>query len=128
MTAHLIYLHVTWSTISRRPMIDEATRKFLDQYFRKIAVRERAEIVEMALPVDHVHLLLRCEARFDLPHLVQLLKGGSSYLASRQPDNVVGLRWNREYSLTSVSPGVLPRAIAYIRRQAARDRDPIGTR
>jgi len=70
----------------------------------------------------HAHLLIRTGPRYDLPRLVQLLKGGSSYAASRQPGNVLGLRWNREYSVTSVSPKLVPQAIAYIEGQD--DRHP----
>ena len=68
----------------------------------------------------HVHLLVRTEPRYDLPRLVQLMKGGSSYAASRQHGNVLGLRWNREYSATSVSPMLLPQAIAYVEGQDSR--------
>ena len=120
MPAHRIYFHLTWSTFRRQPMIDEPTSRFLDQYFRRVAATERIEIVAGALLATHVHLLLRAGPRIDLPRIVQLLKGGSSYAASRQPDNRVGLRWNREYSVTSVSPRLLPKAMAYLGRQNLR--------
>jgi REP element-mobilizing transposase RayT len=117
MAAHRIYFHITWSTLNRQPMIDAPTRAFLDQYFRRIAIRERAVLISRAFLRTHVHVLVRLGPRYDVPRLVQLLKGGSSYAASRQPDNVLGLRWNREYSVTSVSPRLLKQAIGYIERQ-----------
>jgi len=101
-------------------MIDPATRDFLDQFFRKIAIREQVTIVALAFLRTHIHLLLRSGPRFDLSRLVQLLKGGSSYAASRQPGNVLGLRWNREYSVTSVSPKLLRVAVEYIEGQDRR--------
>ena len=118
MPAHRIYM--TWSTLARRPMIDAPTRAFLDEFFRKIAIQERATIVSLSFLRTHVHLLVRTAPRYDLPRLVQLLKGGSSYAASRQPSNVLGLRWNREYSATSVSPKILRQAVAYIESQGSR--------
>jgi len=120
MAAHRIYFHLTWSTLARRPMIDAPTRVFLNEYFRKIALQERATIVALGFLQTHAHLLVRTGPRYDLPRLVQLLKGGSSYAASRQPRNVLGLRWNREYSVTSVSPKLLPQAVAYIEGQDGR--------
>lgn len=120
MAAHRIYLHLTWSTLNRQPMIDQATQTFLDQFFRRIAIQERAAIIALAFLRTHVHLLVRLAPRFDVPRLVQLCKGGSSYAASRQRDNVLGLRWNREYSVTSVSPAGVPKAIAYIQSQDQR--------
>jgi REP element-mobilizing transposase RayT len=120
MAAHRIFLHLTWSTLRRQPMIDATTRSFLDQYFRRIAVRERVTVVSLSFLRTHVHLLLSVGPRLDLSRLVQLLKGGSSYAASRQPGNILGLRWNKEYSVTSVSPRLLARAVQYIERQNER--------
>src|ERR1051325_11559933 len=120
MAAHRIYIHLTWSTLGRRPMIDVPTRAFLDQFFRRIAIQERVAILSLGFLRTHVHLLVRTAPRYDLPRLVQLLKGGSSYAASRQPRNVLGLRWNREYSATSVSPKLLRHAVAYIEGQSRR--------
>ncbi len=120
MPAHRIYFHLTWSTLGRRPMIDAPTRAFLHEYFRKIAIHERATIVSLGLLQTHVHLLVRTGPRYDLPRLLQLVKGGSSYAASRQPGNVLGLRWNREYSVTSVSPTLVRQAVAYIESQDCR--------
>jgi len=120
VAAHQIFFHLTWSTYRRMPMIDQPTRNFLDGFFRRTAIQERVTIIALALLRTHVHLLLQTGPRLDLSRLVQLLKGGSSYAASRQPDNKLGLRWNREYSVTSVSPKLLQRAIDYIERQNAR--------
>jgi REP element-mobilizing transposase RayT len=101
-------------------MIDAGTRAFLDEYFHRIAIQERATLVSTAFLRTHVHMLVRTGPRYDLPRLVQLLKGGSSYAAGRQPGNVLGLRWNREYSVTSVSPRLVGSAIEYIRGQDRR--------
>jgi REP element-mobilizing transposase RayT len=120
MPAHRIYFHLTWSTLGRRPMIHAPTRTFLHEYFRKIATQERTTIVSLGFLQTHAHLLVRTGPRYDLPRLVQLLKGGSSYAASRQPGNVLGLRWNREYCVTSVSPKLVPQAMAYIESQDGR--------
>jgi REP element-mobilizing transposase RayT len=101
-------------------MIDEPTRAFLDQYFRKVALVERVEILALSLLRTHVHLLLRSGPTVDLSKIVRLLKGGSSFAASRQPDNVLGLRWNKEYSVTTVSPRMLSKALEYLRHQDQR--------
>ena len=120
MAAHQIYFHLTWSTFRRQPMIDAPTHAFLDQYFRRIVIQERVTLVAAAFLRTHVHLLLHVGPRYDLSRLVQLLKGGSSHAASRQPGNLLGLRWNREYSVASVSPRLVNAAIAYIQGQDRR--------
>ncbi len=123
MAAHQLYFHLTWSTHRRMPMIDAPTRTFLEGFFRRTAIQERVGIIALAFLRTHVHLLVRSSPRVDVSRLVQLLKGGSSYAASRQPDNRLGLRWNREYSVTSVSPRLLQNAIDYMERQNRRHPD-----
>ena len=120
MAAHRLYFHLTWSTLGRRPMIDAPTRAFLDTYIRRTAVREGADVVELSLLQTHVHVIVRTPPRFDLSRLVQMLKGGSSYAATRLPGNVLGLRWTRRYSVTTVSPRSLPQTAEYLRTQEAR--------
>jgi REP element-mobilizing transposase RayT len=98
-------------------MIDAATQRFLEAFFRKTAASHEVQIVELAILRTHVHMLVRTPARIDLPRLVQFFKGGSSFRASRQPDNIVGLRWAPEYSATSVGPRQLETVRQYLRTQ-----------
>jgi REP element-mobilizing transposase RayT len=101
-------------------MIDAATRAFLDEFIRRTAIRERVEVIELAILATHVHIVVRTAPRVDLSRLVQMMKGGSSYAASRVPGNRLGLRWTREYFVTTVSPRVLPEAVEYLRKQNER--------
>jgi len=63
MAAHLIYVHLRWSTYRRMPMIDEATGTFLDGFFRRTAIQERVTILSLALLRTHVHLLVQTGPR-----------------------------------------------------------------
>jgi REP element-mobilizing transposase RayT len=125
MSRHRIYFHITWSTLGRRPMIDALTGEFLNTFLRRTAASQEAEIVELALLRTHVHVLLRTPPRFDLERLVHRMKGGSSYAANRLPGNVTGLRWNRRYAVSSVSPRSLTLVSAYLRNQATRHPDEV---
>ena len=117
MAAHHLYFHLAWTTRDRLPMIDAATRDFLDDYLRRTAVREKTQVIAAAILQTHVHVLVRTGPRVDLSRLVQLMKGGSSYAGSRLAGNRVGLRWAREYSATTVSPKRLRTAVVYLARQ-----------
>ena len=90
MPAHRIFFHLTWSTLARRPMINAPTRAFLDEYFRKIALQERATIVCLGFLQTHAHLLIRTGPRFDLPRLVQLLKVGAAMPRAGNPATCSG--------------------------------------
>lgn len=101
-------------------MIDAPTRDFLDQFIKRTTIREGAELIEIAILRTHVHVIVRTPPRFDLGRLMQLLKGGSSHAVNRLPGNVLGLRWTRRYSVTTVSPRALPRVTEYLKGQDAR--------
>ena len=118
MSAHQIFIHLVWTTLDRRPMINEPTRSFLDDYFKKTAARQDVQIVDVEILRTHVHMVVRTPPRIDLPRLVQFFKGGSSHAASRLPGNVLGLRWAPEYSATSVGPRQLDTVREYLRGQA----------
>ena len=126
-TAHQLYFHLVWTTRDRRPMIDAATASWLDRFFRRTAINERVEVIELAILRTHVHIIVRTSERLDLGRLAQMLKGGSSYAASRLPENKVGLRWAREYSASTVSPSRLRAAIDYLKRQGQRHPDEVVT-
>ncbi len=118
MSAHQIFIHLVWTTLDRRPMINEPTKSFLDDYFKKTAARQDVQIVDVEILPTHVHMVVRTPPRIDLPRLVQFFKGGSSHAASRLPGNVLGLRWAPEYSATSVGPRQLDTVRQYLRGQA----------
>jgi len=123
MSAHQIFIHLVWTTHDRLPMINEPTKAFLGEYFKKTAARQDVQIVDVAILRTHVHMLVRTPARLDLPRLVQFFKGGSSHAASRLPGNVLGLRWAPEYSATSVGPRQLETVRQYLRDQTNHHQD-----
>jgi REP element-mobilizing transposase RayT len=99
-------------------MINGPTKSFLNDYFKKTAAKQDVEVIDVEILQTHVHMIVRTPPRLDLPRLVQFLKGGSSYAASRLPGNVLGLRWAPEYSATSIGPRQLATVRQYIRKQA----------
>jgi REP element-mobilizing transposase RayT len=117
-----IFILLTWNTWNRYPTIRESEARFLRQFLPAEAARSGAKTVALGLVADHVHLLLRVPGTFDVPRLAQQLKGKSSRLASQTIEDT-GLMWARSYDAQSVSPGNLPRTIAYIRDQHLRHPD-----
>ena len=119
MSAHQVFIHLAWTTHDRLPMIDAHTSAFLEDFFKKTAARHDVDVVALAILKTHIDMVVRTPPRLDLPRLVQFLKGGSSFAASRLPGNVLGLRWAPEYSATSVGPRQLETVRQYLRKQVA---------
>jgi len=119
-----LFVHLTWTTFRRMSMIGATEALFLGRFLPAEAQRHRAAIMALGLVCDHVHLVLRVPGRFDLPRLVQGLKGASARLANAdQSISRTGLRWATGYHVHSVSPRNLPAAVDYVRRQSDRHPD-----
>ena len=121
-----LFVHLTWTTFRRMPMIGATEARFLDRFLPAEARRHGAAVIAHGLVRDHVHLLFRLPGRFDLPRLVQGLKGGSARLANADLQiSRGGLRWASGYHVHSVSPRSLPAAVDYVRGQADRHPDRV---
>src|SRR5512144_153799 len=109
-----IYVHATWTTFARLPLIDSDVATFLHRFVRVEATRHGARAIEVGIVQDHVHVSLELPAAFDAPRLMQGLKGASARIANR--DGIARhkpLRW---------APRQLRGAVWYVRGQA--DRHP----
>jgi REP element-mobilizing transposase RayT len=95
----------------------------LDRFLRVEAGRHGARVLETGIVRDHVHVALELSPTFDVPRLMQGLKGASARIANR--DGIAtrqSLRWAQGYDLRSIGPRQLRGVIAYIQSQA--DRHP----
>jgi REP element-mobilizing transposase RayT len=119
---HRLFVHLTWTTRDRAPLIDRDRAEFLTRFIPAVARQEAALTLAMGMVKTHVHLLLRIEPATDISFLVQRIKGGSAVLAGREGHGPAGspLRWAKGYNLESVSPRAIQDVVRYVERQANR--------
>lgn len=116
-----LYVHLTWTTLQRQPLISAAVADFLRGFLRREAARHGAQVLETGIVADHVHVVLELPPSFNIPRLVQGLKGASARLANREGlTRRAPLRWAEGYDLRSVGVRQLRAVIAYVGNQAAR--------
>ncbi len=116
-----LYAHLSWTTFARLPLIKPPTADFLRRFLLSEAKRHDARVMAMGVVQDHVHLVLQLPAAFDVPRLVQGLKGASARIANR--DGIVGhepLRWAQGYDLRSLGIKQVWAAVQYVREQSLR--------
>ena len=75
-----IYAHLSWTCWARLPLIDQPVAEFLSRFLLGEAQRHGARVIEIGIVRDHVHLLLELPPSYDVPRLVQGLKGASARL------------------------------------------------
>jgi REP element-mobilizing transposase RayT len=81
-----LYVHLTWTTLNRLPLITTSVQAFLDGFLRHQASRHQAIVLAGGMVTDHVHLVVEVQPVFDLPALLQApagIEGGE--LTGRQP-------------------------------------------
>ncbi|GEC89450.1 IS200/IS605 family transposase [Brevibacillus brevis] len=96
----------------------------LKELFLEKAVELRAEVVEMEIMPDHVHLLIKCDPQFGIHRAVKHLKGYTSrvlrmefrHLKSRLPS-----LWTNSYFVATVGTVQLDVIKKYIESQKERN-------
>ena len=120
-----IFAHLSWTTFARLPLIGARVAAFLEKFLDAECQRQGARMLAVGIVRDHVHLLIELPATFDVPRLVQGLKGASARIANR--DGIAGhesLRWAQGYDLRSIGPRQLGAVEAYVRNQAIHHAGP----
>lgn len=112
--------HVVWCPKYRRPVLVKPVDSRLKRILLGVARDFRAEIIEMEVMADHVHMLVEVDPQFGIHRLVRHLKGRSSralrqefcWLTTRLPT-----LWTNSYFVSTV--GGAPRSAVkqYIENQ-----------
>jgi len=97
--------HVVFCPKYRKKVLKEPVDIRLKELFLEKAVELRAEVVEMEIMPDHVHLLIKCDPQFGIHRVVKHLKGHTSrvlrmefrHLKSRLPS-----LWTNSYFVATV--------------------------
>ncbi|MDO3682222.1 IS200/IS605 family transposase, partial [Paenibacillus ehimensis] len=115
--------HVVFCPKYRKKVLKEPADIRLKELFLEKAIELRAEIVEMEIMPDHVHLLIKCDPQFGIHRVVKHLKGYTSrvlrmefrHLTSRLPS-----LWTNAYFVATVGTVQLDVIKKYIESQKER--------
>ncbi len=110
--------HVVWCPKYRRKVLIHGVDVRLKAILLEVAIEFKAEIIEMEIMPDHVHLLVEVDPQFGIAKLVRYLKGRSSrllrqefpWLKSRLPT-----LWTTSYFVSTVGGAPLSTIKQYIR-------------
>src|ERR1700731_1017266 len=112
--------HVVWCPKYRRKVLVEAVAERLTPLIREVCQEHQAEVLNLEVMPDHVHLLVGCDPQFGIHRLVKLVKGRSSRVL-RQQFRVLRTRlptlWTNSYFVSSVGGAPLALIKQYIENQ-----------
>src|SRR2546421_12870054 len=101
-----VYVHLTWTTLQRQPLINAEVAGFLRRFLPKEAQRHGARVLEAGIVADHVHLVLQLPPGINIPPPVQGLQGARARLVN--PDGLTPrapLPWAEGHHLRSGGGG-----------------------
>ncbi|MCI0184643.1 IS200/IS605 family transposase [Sulfoacidibacillus ferrooxidans] len=112
--------HVVWCPKYRRRVLTSEVEERLQAILREVAEERQADIIELEVMPDHVHLLVEVDPQFGIHRLVRLMKGRSSHhlreefpwLKKRLPT-----LWTNSYFVSTVGGAPLAVIKQYIENQ-----------
>ena len=112
--------HVVWCPKYRRHVLVRGVDERLKDIIHQVAQEHDAEVIEMEVMSDHVHLLVKIDPQYGIHKLVKQLKGRSSrllrqefpWLTSRLPS-----LWTNSYFVSTVGGTPLAVITQYIENQ-----------
>jgi REP-associated tyrosine transposase len=112
--------HVVWCPKYRRPVLASGVDTRLKEIIQDVCTESRAEILELEVMPEHVHLLVEVDPQYGIHRLVRAIKGRSSrllrqeypWLKSRLPT-----LWTNSYFVSTVGGAPLEVVKQYIENQ-----------
>jgi putative transposase len=112
--------HVVWCPKYRRRVLTSEVEERLKAILHEVAEERQAEIIELEVMPDHVHLLIEVDPQFGIHRLIRLMKGRSSHhlrqefpwLKKRLPT-----LWTNSYFVSTVGGAPLAVIKQYIENQ-----------
>jgi putative transposase len=118
--------HVVWCPKYRRSVLVNGVDKRLKRIILGTAKEYRAEVIELEVMPDHVHLLIEVDPQYGIHRMVRQLKGRSSrILRSEFPSLSTRLPtlWTNSYFVSTVGGSPLAVVKQYIENQKRSERE-----
>jgi REP element-mobilizing transposase RayT len=112
-----MFVHVVWATHLRRPAIKPAIEPELHHLMAERCIQLGIRPLAINGMQDHIHVLVSLSPTAVIPRIVGILKGFSSHAIDHGLLPERGFRWQRGYSVFSVSPSAVHTVVAYIENQ-----------
>jgi putative transposase len=117
--------HVVWCPKYRRSVLVNGVDTRLKQIILEAAKEYRAEVMELEVMPDHVHLLIEVDPQYGIHRMVRRLKGRSSHMLRHEfPSLATRLPtlWTNSYFVSTVGGSPLAIVKQYIENQKRSER------
>ncbi len=118
-TVYSAKYHVIWCPKYRRRVLVDGVERRLKQIIDVVAGEVGAEVIEVEVMPDHVHLLVEIPPTAPLSRFVKLVKGRSSRVLRQEFPRLRGLpsSWTRSWFVSTVGGAPLEVVRQYVENQ-----------
>jgi REP-associated tyrosine transposase len=112
--------HVIWCPKYRRPVLVDAVEKRLKYLIQQQTVKFKADLIELEVMPDHVHLLVEVDPQFGIHRLIRNIKGYTSRILRSEFTTLrtrIPTLWTNSYCVLSVGGAPLSVIKQYIENQ-----------
>ena len=112
--------HVVWCLKYRRKVLVNNISKRLEELIIQKSLEINADIIEMEVMPDHVHLLIEVDPQFGINRAIRSIKGFSSYTLRKEFPSLktrLPTLWTNSYFVSTVGGAPLEIIKQYIENQ-----------
>lgn len=117
--------HVVWCPKYRRKVLVNNISKRLEELIIQKSLEINADIIEMEVMPDHVHLLIEVDPQFGINRAIRSIKGFSSYTLRKEFPSIktrLPTLWTNSYFVSTVGGAPLEIIKQYIENQQTSER------
>lgn len=111
------YIHITFSTKNRTPLIYPPVQRELYSYIGAICREMDCLPIKIGGYSDHIHILCMLSKKIALMKLLEEVKSHSSKWLKTKDITLKNFYWQNGYGAFSVNPSEIDKVIAYIENQ-----------
>ena len=113
-----IYIHLVFSTLNRKPLLNSLDLRIKVWKHIKENATQKGIFIDMINGYsDHCHCLISLGSNQTIEKIVQLIKGESSFWINKNNLTIEKFIWQDEYFAVSVSESMIENVRNYIRNQ-----------
>jgi putative transposase len=117
--------HVVWCPKYRRPVLVNGVARRLKRIILDAAKDRGAEVMELEVKPDHVHLLIEVDPQYGVHRMIRRIKGRSSHILRREFPRLatrLPTLWSHSYFVSTVGGSPLGALKQYIENQKRSER------
>jgi REP-associated tyrosine transposase len=112
--------HVVWCPKYRRAVLTPIIAERLKELIYEVVQEHKAQIIELEIMPDHVHMLLEVDPQYGIHRLIKAIKGRSSRVLRNtfaELKRKLPTLWTNSYFVTTVGGAPLSIVKQYIQNQ-----------